>query len=118
MTTSRSLTELLTGDLVMLNVLGQRMLIVSRRKDMADLTVKKYGIFADRPSFATWDTSGWSRLTALHNGADWKDHRRYMSKLFGTRQLMQNFYHLERQENRRFLRNLLQSPDRLAHHIH
>ena len=100
-----------------LKVFSKRMIIVSKRKDMLALMVKKYDNYASRPSFTTWDASGWTQLTAMHNGPLWKDHRRFMSHLFGTRQLMQNFYALEIKEMRKLLRNICNSPDDLDHHI-
>ncbi|TCD64641.1 hypothetical protein EIP91_003843 [Steccherinum ochraceum] len=105
------------GDIISLKVFSRRMIIVSKREDMLALTVKKHDIYPFRPSFPTWEASGWAQTTAMHNGPQWKDHRRFMSHLFGTRQLMQNFYGLEIKQMRKFLNNLCKTPEDLDHHV-
>ncbi|KAH8085480.1 cytochrome P450, partial [Cristinia sonorae] len=106
------------GDIVSLKIFGQRMIIFSKHDDAFEVTVKRHDLYADRPQFVTWDESGWSRDTPLLNGPMWKDHRRFMARLFGTRQLVQKYYGIQLKETRKFLRNLLRSPNDLEHHIH
>ncbi|TCD64635.1 hypothetical protein EIP91_003837 [Steccherinum ochraceum] len=106
------------GDIVSLKVFSSRIIILNKRQDMLALTVKKHDNYALRPSFTTWEASGWTQITGLHNGPLWKEHRRFMGNLFGTRQLMQKFYRLEIHEMRKFLRNVCNTPDDLDHHIH
>lgn len=105
------------GDLLTISIFGRHLVVVNSRKLMLEMTVKRSNIYSERPYFYTFDASGWSRATALLNGSDWKDHRRYFARLFGTKQLMSRFFGLEVKEARRFIRNILRDPEDLDHHV-
>ncbi|THH33233.1 hypothetical protein EUX98_g1008 [Antrodiella citrinella] len=105
------------GDLTTFSILGMRVVVVNTRKDVLELTVKRSDTYFERPHLYSFDMVGWGQGTALLNSYPWKDHRRYATRLFGTRQLMQRFYGVEMLEARNFVRNFLRDPDELEHHI-
>ena len=93
------------------------MVTVHSRRLAVEMAVKRLDIYGNRPTIHSFNLSGWSRITALLNGSDWKEHRRYMARVFGTRQLMQNLWGVEVFEVRKFLRNVLRSPEALEEHL-
>ncbi|TCD64727.1 hypothetical protein EIP91_003683 [Steccherinum ochraceum] len=104
------------GDIVSLKVFGRLLIMISTRPLMHEIAIKRHENYADRPYFYSFEAAGWDKATALANGPAWKDHRRYMNRLFGTRQLMQRFYGVEMKEVRKFMRNILKDAEDLDHH--
>ena len=80
---------------------------------------KRYQNYAERAEFQMiTKLAGWDQITVLMPADQlWRDHRRNFSRLFGTRTLMQKFHSVQVFETRRFMRGLMQEPDKLDDHI-
>ena len=107
------------GDVVYLNVLGQEMIILNSSKAAVDLLDKKSATYSDRPVvMMCGEIIGWNKSLALTQyGPRFREFRKYMSKLFGTRASVEKFEPLQEKEIGKFLVRVLNDPGSLVQHI-
>ncbi|GJE86541.1 cytochrome P450 [Phanerochaete sordida] len=101
------------GDIVYLSLLGQPMVILNSAKHAVALLDKRSNIYSDRPVLAmAGELVGWSQLLALlPYGERFREYRRFMAKLIGSKTHMVRHLPLVEHETRSFLRRLLRHPD-------
>ncbi|EIM85529.1 cytochrome P450 [Stereum hirsutum FP-91666 SS1] len=107
------------GGLVYINVLGQPFIIVNSLQTAIEMLDKKSSIYSDRPFFRfSSEIVGWLNTLALTPYGDrFRDYRRMLHSVIGTRMGIGNFHIVEEQETHRFLRRVLQTPDEISGHI-
>lgn len=110
---------ILVGDVVYLNVLGQEMVILNSSKAAIDLLDKKSVTYSDRPVvMMCGEIIGWNKSLALTQyGPRFREFRKYMSKLFGTRASVEKFAPLQEKEIGKFVARILADPGSLVHQI-
>lgn len=64
------------------------------------------------------ELSGWGKTMVLSNYNDWfRHHRKWIAQEIGNYGTVQKFHHLIEYETRRFLRCVLNNPERIQAHI-
>ena len=107
------------GDICSVSVLGQTMIIINSPRIATDLLDRRSAIYSDRPPIAFGgDFVGWSRTTVLlPYGARHRASRRLIQQVIGTQSAVHKFDEIEESEIRKFLKNLLDTPDDFAEHV-
>ena len=107
------------GGVTYINVLGQEMVILNSSKAAVDLLDKRSAIYSNRPIVVMGgEIVGWNRSLALTQyGPRFRDYRKYMSKLIGTRASMERFTPLQERETAKFVARVMADPGSLAHQI-
>ena len=107
------------GGVTYINVLGQEMVILNSSKAAVDLLDKRSVIYSDRPIVVMGgEIVGWNRSLALTQyGPRFRDYRKYMSKLIGTRAGMERFTPLQERETAKFVARVMADPGSLVHQI-
>jgi cytochrome P450 len=102
-----------------LNALGQQMVILSSSKAAFDLLEKKSAIYSDRPVvMMCGEIIGWNKSLALTQyGPRFREFRKYMNKLFGTRAAVERFAPLQEKESAKFLARVIADPGSLVQQI-
>lgn len=108
-----------TGGITYLNIMGQDMIILNSSKVAADLLDKKSSIYSNRPVLMMCgEMVGWNRALAFTQyGPRFREFRRYMSKLIGTRASAEKFAPLQERETARFVARVMADPGSLAQQI-
>ncbi|KAF9026841.1 cytochrome P450 [Hymenopellis radicata] len=109
----------LYGNIVSLNILGQRILVINSARVAVDLLEKRGSIYSDRPTSPMGgELVGWKNtLVLLKYGPRFRAGRRMAHQLFGNHATMKKFHPVEELETRRFLKRLLVKPTELDAHI-
>jgi cytochrome P450 len=107
------------GEVMYLNALGQQMVILSSSKAAFDLLEKKSAIYSDRPVvMMCGEIIGWNKSLALTQyGPRFREFRKYMNKLFGTRAAVERFAPLQEKESAKFLARIIADPGSLVQQI-
>ena len=107
------------GDVTYINVLGQDTIILNSSKAAIDILDKRSAAYSDRPVFMMGgEIVGWNRGLALTQyGPRFREFRKYMGRLMGTRASMEKFVPLQKKETAKFLARIMADPDSLAHQI-
>ncbi|TFY59478.1 hypothetical protein EVG20_g7775 [Dentipellis fragilis] len=107
------------GGLIYLNLLGQPFIIINSHKKAVEMLEKKSVIYSDRPVLTMGsELVGWKNTLALTGyGERFREYRRMLHRLMGTRSNMEKFHPIEELETHRFLRRVLENPDDLQAHI-
>ncbi|EJD41567.1 cytochrome P450 [Auricularia subglabra TFB-10046 SS5] len=110
----------LYGDLVYANVAGQPIMVLNSPAVAHALLDERGATYSDRPHlhFAD-DVVGWKdspiMCTASH---PWfKPSRRLMHNAVGSRAALDGYIHMEEHEVHRFLRRVIDEPERVAYHL-
>ncbi|KAF9782612.1 cytochrome P450 [Thelephora terrestris] len=113
------LGELSKQHVMYLNALGQQMVILSSSKAAFDLLEKKSAIYSDRPVvMMCGEIIGWNKSLALTQyGPRFREFRKYMNKLFGTRAAVERFAPLQEKESAKFLAKIIADPGSLVQQI-
>lgn len=109
------------GDLTSVTVFGQPVVVINSIEVASEMLDKKSSIYSDRPVFQMCgELVGWKWGTAFLSYAapQFKRARKYFHQLFGTHTTLSQFYPVTVDEYRKFLRCLLDSPERFLSHIH
>ncbi|EMD40455.1 hypothetical protein CERSUDRAFT_80124 [Gelatoporia subvermispora B] len=107
------------GDIMSVNLLGQTMVILNSPKLAFDMLDKKSSIYSDRPTLTMGgELAGWDRtLALLRYGNVFRETRRLLSQLIGSRKHLEKFHgHLET-ETRKFLYRLMRHPDNVGKQV-
>ncbi|GJE86539.1 cytochrome P450 [Phanerochaete sordida] len=107
------------GDIVYLSLLGQPMVVLNSAKHAVALLDKRSNIYSDRPVLTMGgELVGWNKILALvPYGERFREYRRFMAKLVGTKTQMERHLPLVEHETRNFLRRILRHPDNVAANI-
>ena len=113
------LIELRVGELLYLNVLGQQMIILNSSKAAFDLLDKRSATYSDRPVVPMCgEMIGWNKSLALTQyGPRFREFRKYMNKLFGTRAIVEKFAPLQEKETAKFVARVMADPGSLVQQI-
>ena len=108
----------ISGPIISFKVLGTRYVVLNSHKANVDLFEKRSTVTSNRPHFTmAGDLIGWRSATAfLQYGDTHRKHRKFVHRQIGTKSSLQTFYPAEEEEVKKFLRNLLQSPDDVVGH--
>lgn len=100
------------GEIVYLNILGQDMVILNSSKAAVDLLDKKSAIYSDRPVIMMCgEIIGWNKSLALTQyGPRFREFRKFMSKLMGTRASMDKFTSLQEREMTKLMARVVADP--------
>lgn len=114
-----SFNATILGNIVSVNVRGQRIVIVNSVEVTIEMLDKKGCIYSDRPTVPMGgELVGWKNtLVFIPYGPRFREARRMTHQLFGTQVAMKQFYPLEEQETRKFLKQVLAEPEKIQAHI-
>ncbi|KAJ7674371.1 cytochrome P450 [Mycena rosella] len=101
------------GDVMYLEVLGRRIVILDTHQAAVDLLEKRSSNYSDRPVFTLYELLGWSpSLPFLQYGKQWSKHRQ-MHHTYLNRHKMDDFKTMQTQEARTMVHNLMDcAPDK------
>ena len=107
------------GDVAYINVLGQHMVILNSSKAAVDLLDKRSATYSDRPILMMCgELVGWNRSLALTQyGPRFREFRKFMGRLIGTRASMERFVPLQERETAKCLARIMADPGSLVHQI-
>ncbi|KAJ7907006.1 cytochrome P450, partial [Mycena leptocephala] len=84
------------GGIMSITLMGQPFVIVNDPVIATELLDKRGSLYADRPSFEMANMSGWGRvLSSARYGPQFKEYRKLIGKVIGTRGHMVKFYPVE-----------------------
>lgn len=108
-----------TGDIMSATLLGQTIVILNSAAIAEELLDKRSSLYSDRPTLMmAGELVGWSNSLALSRyGNRFREYRRFIFRVLGTRAQVQQYHALSVEENQRFLHRLLHDPDNVAAHI-
>ncbi|EKM55770.1 uncharacterized protein PHACADRAFT_256631 [Phanerochaete carnosa HHB-10118-sp] len=106
------------GDVMSLNILGQRLVILSSEEAAADLLDKRSANYSDRPSFPIYERIGWKdSLVFLQYGQYFKKMRKMLQAPLEKDGVFA-FRPIEEQESCVMLYNFLNNPAGMDRHVH
>ena len=107
------------GDVTYINVLGQDMIILNSSKAAVDLLDKRSATYSDRPILMMCgEIVGWNKSLALTQyGPRFREFRKFMGRLIGTRASMERFVPLQERETAKCLARIMADPGSLVHQI-
>ncbi|KAF9026329.1 cytochrome P450 [Hymenopellis radicata] len=107
-----------SSKIISVTVLGQPIVILNDFKIAKELLDTRSAMYSDRPPFPMIELCGWGEgILLLRYGPLLRLHRRLVHKVIGETRVSQ-VYHIQEEETRKFLRNLMKSPSDLHAHIH
>ncbi|KAF9239603.1 cytochrome P450 [Melanogaster broomeanus] len=105
------------GDIFMIRVLNQDIIVLSSEKIAQDLLDRRSSVYSDRPYIATRDPFGWSfNFGWTSYGDKWRSQRRMFHQVFRADAALA-FHPLQLGKARQLISDLLKSPDEYAMHI-
>ncbi|KAI1790111.1 CyP450 monooxygenase [Ganoderma leucocontextum] len=106
------------GDIVHLNVLGQRMIILGSYSTALDLLHIRSAMHSDRESSVMAELSGISWiLLLLPYGQAWRQGRKVLHRFFDSIAVSQ-FHSTQERQTRLLLNRLFETPDAFVDHLH
>ena len=107
------------GDIISVNVLGQPIIIIQSPRIANDLLEKRSVVYSDRPVLMMGgELVGWKNTLALiSSGKRFREYRKMIFRVIGTRRNVTQYHPLEERETRRFLGRVLAHPDQLTAEI-
>ncbi|KIY44122.1 cytochrome P450 [Fistulina hepatica ATCC 64428] len=100
-------------DITSFTVFGQRFVIINSPQIAIDLLSKKRTLYADRPTMEMAALCGWHRvLSSARYGPRFREYRKLIGRVIGTRGHMVRFYPVEDYQATMFLRRVLNDPER------
>ncbi|TFY82542.1 hypothetical protein EWM64_g1477 [Hericium alpestre] len=108
------------GGIIYLKILGQPMIIINSLQAANDMLEKKSNLYSDRPLLEmAGEIVGFKDTLALSPyGERWRESRRMMHRIMGSRTNLEKFHPVEELETRRFLKCVLDQPDSAHLHNH
>ncbi|EIW59412.1 CyP450 monooxygenase [Trametes versicolor FP-101664 SS1] len=105
------------GDIISLQMLGQRVMILGSAKAALELLEKRSGNYSDRPVSPMIELIGWEwDFGFMPYGQPWRRHRRLFWQHFHPG-VVSKYHAVQREASAKFLENLLASPEQLEDHI-
>jgi len=107
------------GDIVHVNLAGNHMVILNSLDSALALLDRKGQIYSDRPQFHFGgELVGWNLSLPLScQGDRHKELRRMLLREIGTRNSLEQFIPMEEAETARFIRRVIDEPDRVAQNV-
>ncbi|KAG2140543.1 cytochrome P450 [Suillus bovinus] len=110
--------KLYAGDLVYVNVLGNKLLILNDMESVRELLEKRSQKYSDRPSFVMAKYMGIeNNLAFAPYGPDWRQGRKLVHGAV-NQEAVKKYHSLQEDVTVRFLRNLVESPSEVMKHLH
>ncbi|KAJ7823535.1 cytochrome P450 [Mycena leptocephala] len=101
------------GGIMSITLMGQPFVIVNDPVIATELLDKRGSLYADRPSFDMANMSGWGRvLSSARYGPQFKEYRKLIGKVIGTRGHMVKFYPVKDYQANMLLKRVLENPDK------
>ncbi|KAJ6585742.1 cytochrome P450 [Mycena capillaripes] len=101
------------GGIMSITLMGQPFVIVNDPVIAAEILDKRGTLYADRPSLEMANMSGWDRvLSSARYGPQFREYRRLIGKVIGTRGSMVKFYPVEDYQANMFLKRVLENPQK------
>ncbi|KAK0437376.1 cytochrome P450 [Armillaria borealis] len=99
-------------------VLGQTIIVLNSYNVAKELLNNRSANYSDRPPMSMHILSGWGDIVlVLGYGSAFRAQRKLFHKLLGTMENFQRFYHVEDEQTRKFLKDILRDPDHWVEHI-
>ena len=107
------------GDVIYVNVLGQEMIILNSSEAAVELFDKRSANYSDRPvAMMAGEIMGWNQSLALvRYGPRFREYRKYMNKVIGTRASMEKFAPLVEKEMAKLVARIAANPGSLVRQI-
>ncbi|KAI0632727.1 cytochrome P450 [Trametes polyzona] len=107
------------GDLMMLTLLGQPMLIINSLSHAYELLEKRSALYSDRPHLTmAGEIVGWDQiLVLLRYGPQFREYRRLMARALGSRKTVESFAPVIEKESAQLLLRLFRDPTDIAGHL-
>jgi len=107
------------GDVTYINVLGQETIILNSHKAAVDLLDKRSATYSDRPVLMMGgEIVGWSRsLVLTRYGPRFREVRKHLNRVIGTRASMGRFTPLQEKETAKFVARVTADPGSLVRQI-
>jgi hypothetical protein len=106
------------GDIMSISVLGTNIVILNSLDTAVEMLDTKGAIYSDRRLTPMMKLSGWGGLLTFSSTEKrFRQHRGLIHKLLGTSSALSKFTSLIEDENRAFLRHVLEAPEDLADHV-
>ncbi|KAI9001294.1 cytochrome P450 [Trametes punicea] len=107
------------GDIVSVTFIGQPYVILNSAKHAVELLEKKSSIYSSRPIIPVGgELVGWNRtLALLPYGNTFREYRRLIFQLIGSRKHMERFVPLVEAKTRDFITEIFEEPHELLKHI-
>ena len=103
------------GEIVYLNIMGKDMIVLNSSKVAVDLLEKRSAIYSNRPvATMCGEIIGWDGGLVLQYGPQFREFRKYLSKLIGTRTSVEKFASLQERETAKFVARVMADPDSLV----
>ena len=95
------------------------MIILNSSKAAVDLLEKRSAIYSNRPILMMGgEIIGWNQTLALNQcGPRFREYRKFIGRLIGTRASTEQFAPLMERETAKFLARVTADPDSLVHQI-
>ena len=99
--------------------MGQEMIILNTSKAAVELFDKRSANYSDRPMVTMCgEMVGWNRsMVLVRYGPQFRELRKYMSRLIGTRASMERFSSLQEKETAKFVAKVVADPSSLVWQI-
>ncbi|KIK39059.1 hypothetical protein CY34DRAFT_89871 [Suillus luteus UH-Slu-Lm8-n1] len=108
----------LYGDLVYVQILGNKLLVLNDMESMRELLEKRSQKYSDRPSFVMAKYMGIeNNLSFAPYGPDWRQGRKL---IHGTvnQEAVKNYHVLQENITARFLKDIVECPSEVMKHLH
>lgn len=106
------------GDISSVTVLGQTIVVLNSYPFAKELLDGRSAKYSDRPYMSMPILCGWGdTLLILGYGRVFRSQRKLFHKSMGTMENFHRFYHVEDEQSRRFLREILVNPEHFVEHI-
>ncbi|KAK0200161.1 cytochrome P450 [Desarmillaria ectypa] len=107
------------GEIASATVPGQTIIVLNSYNVAKELLNNRSAKYSDRPPLSMHILSGWGNISLiLGYGSALRAQRKLFHKLLGTLENFQRFYHVEDEQTRKFLKDMLRDPDHWVDHIH
>ncbi|KAJ7664865.1 cytochrome P450 [Mycena rosella] len=100
------------GGIMSITLLGKPFVILNDPVIAAEILEKRGNLYADRPTLHMANMSGWERVLAnARYGPQFKEYRKLIGRVIGTRESMIKFYPVEEYQANMFLKRVLGNPE-------
>ncbi|KAF8173223.1 cytochrome P450 [Mycena galopus ATCC 62051] len=99
------------GGIMSITLMGQPFVVVNDPDIAAEILDKRGTLYADRPALEMANLSGWDRvLSSARYGPQFKEYRKLIGRVIGTRGNMVKFYPVLNYQANMFLKRVLENP--------
>ncbi|KAJ6541415.1 cytochrome P450 [Mycena capillaripes] len=99
------------GGIMSITLLGQPFIILNDPAVATEILDRRGNNYADRPTFEMASLAGWDRvLSSARYSPRFKEYRKLIGRVIGTRGSMEKFYPIEEYQGNMFLKRVLEDP--------